>query len=179
MPIKIKKCGMVQSEMDPCIYYKIIQHNNETGEKIEPIFDEFLIAITWVDDVRYFSAQKLVKEYERVISSNCRCALEGISKEFVSIQIDHKVDEKILEIRQEDYWAKTVEQFKDFLGKDGPKLRLVPLSAADDKLLIEPTDGEIAKAAHLEIGDEVFDVSVQQMANKVGYEPFQNPIEIT
>ena len=119
------------------------------NETIVPILEEFLIAITWVDDVRYFGTPKLVKEYEKVISLNCKCTLEGISKEFVSIQINHQVDAKILELTQEDYWVKAVERFKEFLGKDGPKPRLVPLSAADDKLLVEPTDSEIAEAAHL------------------------------
>jgi hypothetical protein len=140
---------MVQSEMDPCIYYQILQRDNKVNETIVPILEEFLIAITWVDDVRYFGTPKLVKEYEKVISLNCKCTLEGISKEFVSIQINHQVDAKILELTQEDYWVKAVERFKEFLGKDGPKPRLVPLSAADDKLLVEPTDEEIAEAAHL------------------------------
>jgi hypothetical protein len=147
--LHLKKCGMVQSEMDPCIYYQIIQRDNVVGDKIEPILVEFLIAITWVDDVRYFGTQRLVKEYEKVISSNCKCTLEGISKEFVSIQIDHQIEAKILELRQEDYWVKAVERFKEFLGKDGPKPRLVPLSSADDKLLVEPSESEIAEAAHL------------------------------
>jgi hypothetical protein len=140
---------MVQSEMDPCIYYQILQRDNKVNETIVPILEEFLIAITWVDDVRYFGTPKLVKEYEKVISLNCKCTLEGISKEFVSIQINHQVNAKILELTQEDYWVKAVERFKEFLGKDGPKPRLVPLSAADDKLLVEPTDSEIAEAAHL------------------------------
>jgi hypothetical protein len=90
-----------------------------------------------------------VKEYEKIITSNCKCTLEGISKEFVSIQIDHQVEAKILELRQEDYWVKAVERFKEFLGKEGPKPRLVPLSSADDKLLVEPSESEIAEAAHL------------------------------
>jgi hypothetical protein len=59
------------------------------------------------------------------------------------------VDAKILELKQEDYWVKAVERFKEFLGKDGPKTTLVPLSAANDKLLVEPTSEEIAEAAHL------------------------------
>jgi hypothetical protein len=129
--------------------HKILQRDSKVNETIVPILEEFLIAITWVDDVRYFGTPKLVKEYEKVISLNCKCTLEGISKEFVSIQINHQVDAKILELTQEDYWVKAVERFKEFLGKDGPKPRLVPLSAADDKLLVEPTDEEIAEAAHL------------------------------
>jgi hypothetical protein len=147
--LHLKKCGMVQSEMDPCLYYKIIQHDAGGREGKEPTLLEFLIAITWVDDVRYFGTQTLVKEYEKVISANCKCTLEGLSREFVSIQIDHRVDDKILELKQEDYWVKAVDRFKEFLSKDGPKTRLVPLSAADEKLLVEPTDDEIAEAAHL------------------------------
>jgi hypothetical protein len=37
------------------------------NETIVPILEEFLIAITWVDDVRYFGTPKLVKEYEKEI----------------------------------------------------------------------------------------------------------------
>jgi hypothetical protein len=147
--LHLKKCGMIQSEMDPCIYYKIFQRDTVGNGTNAPILNEFLIAITWVDDVRYFGTSKLVKEYEKVISSNCKCTLEGISKEFVSIQMDHQVEAKILELKQEDYWVKAIDRFKEFLGKDGPKTRLVPLSVTDDKLLVEPTDDEIAEAAHL------------------------------
>jgi hypothetical protein len=75
--------------------------------------------------------------------------LEGISNEFVSIEIHHDVEGKTLEMTQEDYWVKAIERFKEYLGKDGPKARLVPLSVADEKLLVEPTDAEIAEAQHL------------------------------
>ena len=43
--LHLKKCGMVQSEMDPCIYYQIIQRDNVIGDKIEPILEEFLIIL--------------------------------------------------------------------------------------------------------------------------------------
>jgi hypothetical protein len=69
--LHLKKCGMIQSEMDPCIYYKIFQRDTVGNGTNAPILNEFLIAITWVDDVRYFGTSKLVKEYEKVISSNC------------------------------------------------------------------------------------------------------------
>ncbi len=42
-----------------------------------------------------------------------------------------------------------MERFREYLGKDGPKSRLVPLSVTDEKLLVEPTDAEIAAAQHL------------------------------
>jgi hypothetical protein len=146
--LHMKRCGMVRSELDPCIYYKIMQQDcGEAGQE-EPVLVEFL-AITWVDDVRYFGTQRLVDEYEATIKEHCKCTFEGESKEFVSIEIVHQVEEKILEQKQEEYWVKAVERFRSYLGKNGPKERLVPLSVADEKLLVEPTSAEITEAETL------------------------------
>ncbi len=90
----------------------------------------------------------LIKEYEDTISKNCKCTLEGVSREFVSIQINHKVEEGILELTQNDYWTKAVERFKEFLPPSGPKERKIPLSPADEKLLIEPSENEMKAAEH-------------------------------
>jgi hypothetical protein len=109
----------------------------------------YLVVITWVDDCRFFGTTDLVREYEDTISKNCKCTLEGLSKEFVSIQINHKVEEGILELTQEDYWIKAVERFKLYLPASGPKDRKVPLSPADEKLLVEPTEKEMKEAEHL------------------------------
>ena len=148
--LHLKKCQMAQSEIDPCIFYKILQQDVDDGcGGLETRLVEYLLAITWVDDVRYFGTEKMVKEYEETINQNCKCTFEGVSKDFVSIQILHDVDAKILELRQEDYWEKAIERFKEYLGPNGPKERLVPLSPADEKLLVEPTDEEILAAQHL------------------------------
>jgi hypothetical protein len=94
--LHLKHCGMTQSEMDPCVFYKIM-------ESSEGKVTSYLIVITWVDDCRFFGTEDLVKEYEDTISKNCKCTLEGISKEFVSIEIEHQVQEGILELTQKDY----------------------------------------------------------------------------
>jgi hypothetical protein len=82
--LHLKHCNMVQSEMDPCVFYKIIE--NDEGRVMS-----YLVVITWVDDCRFFGTPDLVKEYEETITKNCKCTLEGVSKEFVSIEINHKV----------------------------------------------------------------------------------------
>jgi hypothetical protein len=94
-----QKRGLAQSEMDPCIFYKVIK-DEETD-----LVKEFLVAITWVDDCRYFGTDDLVAEYEKVLTENCKCTLEGIAKEFVSIQIIHNIKERTMELTQEDYWV--------------------------------------------------------------------------
>ena len=139
-----QKCGLTQSEMDPCIFFRITK--DENTNKVTG----YLVAITWVDDCRYFGTDDLVEEYEKVLVENCKCTLEGVAKEFVSIQIHHDVKGRTLELTQEDYWVKAVERFKDFLPSDGPKQRLVPLSPADERLILLPiSEEEAAEASHL------------------------------
>ncbi len=57
------------------------------GTSKELVFKDFIIAITWVDDVRYVGTECLVKEYEENLVKNCKCTMEGDSTEFVSIEI--------------------------------------------------------------------------------------------
>jgi hypothetical protein len=146
--LHIKKCGMIQCDVDPCIYYKIME-NTTDDDKNRGMVNGFLIVISWVDDCRYFGTQDVVAMYEEIISVNCKCTMEGISKEFVSIQLIHDIAEQTFELTQEDYWVKAVERFKEYLGEKGPKIRLVPLSPADEKLLVEPTAAEIKEAEKL------------------------------
>jgi hypothetical protein len=140
--LHIKHCSMVQSEMDPCVYYRIME--DEKG-----VVTAYLLVISWVDDCRYFGTDDLVTQYEKDVMSHCKCTLDGEAKEFVSIQINHQIEKGILELTQEEYWEKAVARFKEFLPADGPKERKVPLSPADEKLLVEPTDQEIKAAEHL------------------------------
>jgi hypothetical protein len=98
---------------------------------------------------RYFGTDDLVGEYEEVLLKNCKCTLEGVAKEFVSIQIHHDVKGKTLELTQEDYWVKAGERVKDFLPSDGPKQCLVPLSPDDERFLQEPNEEEAREASHL------------------------------
>ena len=74
--LHLKHCGMVQSDLDPCMYYKILtkekDHLRNGGE-----VTDFLIVITWVDDCRYFGTDKMVKEYEASIQYHGR-QVDGI-----------------------------------------------------------------------------------------------------
>ena len=143
----IKQCGLTQCEVDPAIYFRI--EEGEAPTKDERKVKNFLIAITWVDDVRYFGSEKFVQEYEEAIKKNCKCTMEGESNEFVSIEIKQDLINKTLELTQSSYWEKAVERFAEFLPKEGAKGRRVPLSATDERLLTEPTEEEMKEAEHL------------------------------
>jgi hypothetical protein len=145
--LHIKQCGLIQTEIDPCIFYKIMEEKKDESSIMK--VTGYLIVITWVDDCRYFGTKDLVEEYERTITKNCKCTLEGVSKEFVSIQLNHDMQRKTMELTQEEYWIKAIDRFKEFLNENGPKNRLVPLSPLDEKLLTEPSEEEIKAAEHL------------------------------
>jgi hypothetical protein len=67
----------------------------------------------------------LVAGYESAITEHCKCTMEGFSKEFVSIQLNHNITDKTFELTQEDYWVKAVERFKEHLKGNKPKTRLL------------------------------------------------------
>ncbi len=67
----------------------------------------------------------------------------------MSIEITHDVMSRKLELTQTEYWIKAVARFAKFLPEKEPIIRKVPLSAADEKLLMEPTAEEMKLAEHL------------------------------
>ena len=106
--LHLKHCGLVQSEMDPCVFYKIME--DKAGN-----VSDYILVITWVDDCRYFGTDHLVTEYERNVQNNCKCVMEEESKEFVSIEITHDVLGRTLELTQSEYWVKAVARVRVFL----------------------------------------------------------------
>jgi hypothetical protein len=145
--LHLKKCGLTQCEVDPAIYFRIEEETANGGQ--EKKVNNFIIVITWVDDVRYFGTSQFVKEYEEAVQNNCKCTMEGDSCEFVSIEINQDLNMKTLELTQAKYWEKALERFAEFLPKEKVKERRVPLSAADERLLNEPTENEMKEAEHL------------------------------
>ena len=128
--------------MDPCVFYRILE--DEKGD-----VSDYIIVITWVDDCRYFGTSRLVSEYEEAIQLHCKCTLEGKSKEFVSIEINHDIGNGTLELTQCEYWIKAIARFAEYLPSTGPSDRKVPLSPSDEKLLVEPSEEDMKSASHL------------------------------
>ena len=141
--LHIKKAGMTQCQVDPSIYMKV--ETKEGGG-----ISGYMVAITWVDDVRYFETDEMVQAYEATITANCKCTMEGVSKEFVSISIRQDIGRGEVELTQCEYWEKAVQRFAEYLP-DGPKVRKVPLTATDAALLLPPTEEEVTAAAHLHL----------------------------
>jgi len=141
--VHIKKCGMKQCEMDPSIYVRI---DYDDDDKVR----DYIIAITWTDDVRYFGTDNAVKQYESTVQKEIKCKMEGVSKEFVSIEMNHDTAKGTMELTQRDYWVKAVRRFKDFLPEKGPTFRGVPISISEQADTNEPaSETEVEEAKHL------------------------------
>jgi len=141
--VHIKKCGLTQCEMDPSIYVRILHGDDD-------VVTDYIIVITWTDDVRYFGTDLLVEEYESTVKKEIKCTMEGESKEFVSIMMKHDRVNKTMELTQEDYWVKAVKRFEEFLPAAGPTFRAIPISVSDHATLLDvATDAEVEEAKHL------------------------------
>jgi hypothetical protein len=140
--LHIKHCGMTQCDIDPSIYSK---YELDNDGKVT----EYLIVITWTDDVRYFGTQRFVELYEKKVQEQIKCKMLGVSKEFVSIAMNHDIAAGTMELTQPDYWVAAVQRFRDYLPSNGPKKRSTPLSVADAAMLVEATDEDVKEGAHL------------------------------
>ena len=146
----------MQCQTDPTIFYKYKYEDSPMNESSSADGTEaegrkitgYIFVLTFVDDVRYFGTDDLVKQYETEVQKHCKCKLEGESKEFISIQMKQDLKNRTTELTQPDYWEKSVERFKQYLGRE-PKERSTPLSIADYNLLKEATDEEVKEASHL------------------------------
>ena len=91
----LKKLGMTQCQTDPTIFYKYkyedsprnVSSSADGTEAEGRKITGYIFVLTFVDDVRYFGTDDLVKEYETEVQKHCKCTLEGESKEFISIQM--------------------------------------------------------------------------------------------
>ncbi len=97
-----------------------------------------MIAIAFVDDVRFFGTDEEVKEYKRLVSSKLKVKFEDPPiSDFVSIETHQNLDYGITELKMPRYWDKAAHLFKDFV-KSGFKDRFNPLSVSDEAILDTP-----------------------------------------
>jgi hypothetical protein len=94
----------------------------KTKMEMEDLSKTTLLQLLGLTICRYFGTPKLVEEYERTVSAHCKCTMEGVSKEFVSIRFLRDLKAKTLELIQDEYWDNAVIRFKEFLPSTGPKV---------------------------------------------------------
>ena len=112
---------------------------------------DYVIAICWTDDVRYFGTPAAEAEYERIVTENLKVELEGESDGFVSIEIKQDLINKTLELKQASYWVKAAA-------------RPTSTSTASIPSTPTPTPRSLRPAAHAHIHDLYIRLRIRRMS---------------
>jgi hypothetical protein len=141
--VHTQTCGMTQTAPEPSMFVKI---NTDDEDNITG----YVIAISFVDDVRFFGTENEINEYKRLVSSKLKVKFdEPPISDFVSIETHQDIKLGITELKMPRYYDKATNFFKTFAPK-GFKNRSVPLTILDETILDTPaTEEEIKAAKHL------------------------------
>ena len=160
--VMVNDAGMKQAEVEPSIYIRIEEDDN--GNLLD-----YVIAITWTDDVRYFGTDAGVKKFQDTMCEKLKCEVEGESEEFVSLETTNDLDNGTLEIKQPKYWVAAAETFKMYFkdGIAGMKPRRIPVPEGTK---CQPaTDEEFEEAKHL---------PMQELLGTLGFPAMHTKLEI-
>jgi hypothetical protein len=124
----VGKCGLTLSEIESSLYVKM-----STNEKDEVV--EWMIAVIWTDDVRYFGTANMIKEYEDEIQKHIKVKFLGVPGEFVGVEIKQDLTRGLCELKSPKYWESAFEKFSSYFP-NGIKERLNPLTVHDEKFLL-------------------------------------------
>jgi hypothetical protein len=127
----VNKCGLTLSEVEPSLYVKM-----NTNDKDEVV--EWMIAVIWTDDVRYFGTKMMLDEYEKELEKHIKVKFLGVPGEFVGVDIKQDLERGLLEMKSPKYWESAFEKFSHLFA-NGIKERVNPMSIYDEKMMLEET----------------------------------------
>lgn len=141
--VHTKGCGLTQTQPEPSLYVRIVVDEDD-------VVVGYIIVAIYVDDVRFFGTERERKKYIKDVQSKMKVTIESPPvSDFISIEIHQDLRTNTCELKMPRYFEKAAAAFKDYFP-GGPKERLVPLTAYDEKLIKdEPSPEEIEKAKGL------------------------------
>ena len=151
-----KDCGLVQCEVDPCIWWKVeyYEQSELVGElakhKGKEIVKNWVLLCSWTDDLRYIGTDEAIEQLEQAIvdpqRGNLKVTLQGEVDEFVALDIVHDVEAGTLEVKQPQYWVSAVDRFVEYFPR-GPRKREIPWG--ENVKIEKATATEVEEAKHL------------------------------
>jgi len=135
--VHTKTCGCTQTQPGPSIFVRIVVDQDDEVKG-------YLIAASFVDDLRYFGTEPERLKYIKDVGSKVKVTIEKPPvAEFVAIETYQDFKHNTGELKMPRYWQKAAAGLKQFFPGD-LKIRKVPITALDEKVLAEsPTDAEI------------------------------------
>ena len=141
--VHTKTCGCTQTQPEPSIFVRIVVDKDD-------LVVGYLFAAAFVDDLRFFGTEPERLKYMKDVQSKVKVTFEKPPvTEFVAIETYQDFECNTGELKMPRYWQKAAEGFKDFFAA-GMKARNVPITAYDEKILLEdPTEEEIKDGSNL------------------------------
>jgi hypothetical protein len=141
------KLGFTRSRVDGCVYFKTRgkRVKRERGGGESAWFTEYVVLVTWTDDLPYFGTSAMKKEFEMDIARELPVTFSPVCRDFVGIEVEQFVDRGVTFLTQKRYWELAAERFREYL-KPSFCVR-TPLPERLD--LSEPTEEEKREAKDL------------------------------
>ena len=159
----VHKLKFKRSVIDGCVYYKtngvlettvgpfksgLTKHVHQgtvdglpQDRKRSVWVTEYIVILSWTDDMPYFGTSQMVEWYEREVKPVMPIELSGECKDFVSIEIKQNLKEGTTELLHQKYCLAMGEKFKEHLKSRSCKIPIKP-EVATSLLAIVPTDKE-------------------------------------
>jgi hypothetical protein len=133
-----------RSVIDGCLYFTT---NNQLSKEKRGRYDsvwctEYIVLLTWTDDIPYFGTDGLCEWFELEIVKHVPMKFQPECRDFISIECKQDLVRKVTELTQCAYWVGVAERFKDYLR--APFHVQIPLPQG---VVVEPaTDEEVEEA---------------------------------
>ena len=138
------KMGMQRSSVDGCLYWLT------RGEYVTPVgggdsvwTHEYLICLTWTDDIPYFGTPELEVWFKTEVSKHLPMVWKDVCDEFVSIEVKQDLVRGTTELKQEKYWAGPQVRFGQYLNP--PFNVRIPIPEGTVMVAATPEEFELAK----------------------------------
>jgi hypothetical protein len=158
----VRKMGFTRSCVDGAVYFKtsrplreehgpfrsgmtrkvspIGEANHATGHRLDSQWcKEYLMVLTWTDDMPYFGTPKMLRWYEQEAPKHFPIKFEDTCEDFVSIEINRDEKYGLYTLTHSKYILAMGEKYKDVLGTRKCK---VPMKPSVEVVLrkLEPTE---------------------------------------
>ena len=138
------KMGLQRSSVDGCLYFL------SRGQLVEPEGrgdsvwkSEYLVVMTWTDDIPYFGTPELEVWFKSECDKHLPMVWKDVCDDFISIEVKQDLERGTCELTQEKYWKGPQVRFGQYLA---PPWRVrTPVPEGTVMVAATPEEHELAK----------------------------------
>lgn len=142
--ILTERMGFRRSCVDGCLYFKTNSvYEEKTNTRDAQWVTEYIIVLTWTDDMPYFGTPSMVEWYESEIQKHVPMEFTPVCTDFIGIEVHQDLVKGVTTLTQAKYWVAAGERFKEYLTF--PNRVRIPLPEGTVMVPATPQEHEAAK----------------------------------